>query len=135
MIKVTCAIIEQHARVLVTQRSMYMPEPFLWEFPGGKIEEGETEEECLVREIREELSLLIRPVKRMTPVQHQMDGVGAMELIPYRCQYTGGTIQLLEHRSYHWAHPQDLLKYNWCPPDLPVVMEYLRLLEEQPAQQ
>lgn len=131
MISVTCAIIEQHARVLVTQRSENMPEPLLWEFPGGKVEAGETEEECLVREIREELRLHIQPLKRLTPVRHTINAGRSIDLIPYRCHYIGGTIQLLEHRSYHWAHPHDLMKYRWCAPDLPVVAEYLRLLEQE----
>jgi len=131
MIRVTCALIEQYDRVLVTQRSRNMPDPLLWEFPGGKIEEGETEEECLVREIREELSLHIQPLQRMTPVLHPTGGAPKLELIPYRCRFIGGTIQLLEHRSYHWAHPHDLSKYDWCPPDIPVVAEYLRLMSLQ----
>lgn len=131
MIRVTCALIEQYARVLVTQRSRNMPDPLLWEFPGGKMEEGETEEGCLVREIREELSLRIQPLQRMTPVLHPAGEAPTLELIPYRCHYVGGTIQLLEHRSYHWAHPHDLPKYDWCAPDLPLVAEYLRLIAEQ----
>lgn len=130
VIKVTCAIIKQHGRVLVTQRSENMPEPLLWEFPGGKVEAGETEEECLVREIREELSLHIQPLKRLTPVRHPISAERTLELIPFICQYNGGTIQLLEHRIYYWAYPHDLMKYNWCVPDLPVVAEYLRLSEE-----
>ena len=131
MIRVTCALVEQNFRVLVTQRSRNMPEPLLWEFPGGKMEEGETEEECLVREISEELSLRIQPLQRMTPVLHPIGGAPKLELIPYRCRYVGGTIQLLEHRNYHWAHPHDLPKYDWCAPDLPVVAEYLRLIAGQ----
>ncbi|GAA4427311.1 8-oxo-dGTP diphosphatase MutT [Pontibacter saemangeumensis] len=127
--RVTCAVIEQYARVLITQRSKSMPDPLLWEFPGGKVEAGETEEECLVREIREELSLHITPQFRMTPVLHQLGDNPALELIPFRCLYDGGTIQLLEHRNYKWVHPQDLLDHDWCAPDIPVVEEYLRLLK------
>ena len=127
--KVTCAVIEQYARVLITQRSKSMREPLLWEFPGGKVEAGETEEACLVREIREELSLRITPHFRMTPVLHPLEHNRTLELIPYRCHYDGGTIQLLEHRNYKWVHPQDLVDHDWCAPDIPVVEEYLRLLQ------
>jgi 8-oxo-dGTP diphosphatase len=56
-IRVTCAIIEFAGKVLVVQRSKKMNLPLKWEFPGGKIEEGELEEECIVREIKEELNL------------------------------------------------------------------------------
>jgi len=131
LVKVTCAIVEQHARVLVTQRSEKMPEPLLWEFPGGKVETGETEEACLVREIREELSLHIEPLRRLTPVLHPLSEEHHLELIPFLCSYTGGTIQLLEHRGYQWAAPEDLMKYRWCAPDVPIVAEYLHLLSMQ----
>lgn len=125
-IKVTCALIEQFGRVLITQRSQSMPEPLLWEFPGGKIEPGETEVDCLVREIQEELNLAIVPVKRLTPTVYTADHK-TIELIPYICQYKHGTIQLTEHRSYQWVSASDLHLYNWCPADKPIVEEFLQL--------
>lgn len=130
MLKVICAIIEHEGRVLVTQRSETMREPLLWEFPGGKIEQGETEEACLVREIQEELNIHVRPLKRLTPVIHQMP-TKTIELIPYICYYEGGAIYLLEHRAYDWAVHDDLKKYSWCLPDVPVLEEYVRLKESR----
>lgn len=127
--KVTCALIEQFGRVLITQRSETMLQAMLWEFPGGKIEEGETEEACLVREIQEELNLSITPVKRLTPVV-QSYGDKTIELIPYICQYNRGAIKLDEHRSYHWVVPQDLANYDWCPADIPIMLEYVALTEK-----
>ena len=124
--KVTCALIEQFGRVLITQRSETMPQAMLWEFPGGKIEEGETEEACLVREIQEELNLSITPVKRLKPVV-QSYGDKTIELIPYICQYNRGAIKLDEHRSYHWVVPQDLANYDWCPAAIPIMLEYVGL--------
>ncbi|GAB3531832.1 8-oxo-dGTP diphosphatase MutT [Pontibacter brevis] len=126
MLKVTCAIIEKGNRVLVTQRSAAMREPLLWEFPGGKVEPGETEEECLVREIREELHLEVKPLQRMTPVLHRTP-IKAIELIPYICTVEGGEIRLLEHCAFEWTVYDNLRMYEWCLPDLPVVEEYLRL--------
>ncbi|GAB3814423.1 (deoxy)nucleoside triphosphate pyrophosphohydrolase [Pontibacter rugosus] len=125
MIKVVCAILEQFDRVLVTQRSERMQEPLLWEFPGGKLEPGEEEEECLAREIWEELSLRIQPILRLQPVIYAFPDKD-IELIPYICTYQSGVIQLSEHKAYQWAHPQDLLSYSWCPPDIPVAKDYLR---------
>lgn len=122
MIRVTCALILQYERVLVTQRSQSMSQPLLWEFPGGKIEEGESETECLEREIREELNLSITPLHRLTPVRHQ-----GIELIPYLCQYNSGVIVPAEHRSYQWASASELPHYTWCPADIPVMQEYLAL--------
>lgn len=113
--------------MLVTQRSETMADPLLWEFPGGKIEPGETEEACLVREIKEELNLDITPLQRLNPVVHQAT-TKSIELIPFICALKGdNNIRLLEHRAFHWAFCQDLNTYNWCLPDLPVVEEYLRL--------
>lgn len=132
LIKVTCAIIEQHGRVLVTQRSAKMALPLLWEFPGGKLEDGETEEACLIREIQEELSLDIKPLRRLTPVRQQHEDK-TIELIPYISHYDKGIIHLLEHRTYHWVKPEDLRTYTWCPADIPIVDEYLRLLATLPT--
>lgn len=126
ILKVTCALIEQDDLVLVTQRSESMREPLLWEFPGGKMEPGETEEESLVREIREELNIEVQPLRRLTPVLRHMPGK-SVELIPYICILTGGAIRLLEHRAFEWASCEDLRSYTWCPPDVQVVEEYLLL--------
>ncbi|MHC2991389.1 NUDIX hydrolase [Pontibacter sp. HJ8] len=130
MIKVTCAIIEQQGLVLVTQRSETMALPLLWEFPGGKLEDGETEEACLIREIQEELSLNITTTQRLTPVLQQ-DVHKIIELIPFICQYNNGVIHLAEHRAYHWVNTEDLKTYDWCPADVPVVAEYLQLRQQQ----
>lgn len=131
IIKVTCAIIEQFGRALITQRSESMSQALLWEFPGGKIEEGETETECLTREIMEELNLSITPIQRLTPVQQQYEKY-TIELIPYICQYIRGTVELAEHRTYHWVTQDDLKGYEWCPADLPVVKEYLSMQVSAP---
>ncbi|PKV75555.1 (deoxy)nucleoside triphosphate pyrophosphohydrolase [Pontibacter ramchanderi] len=133
MTKVTCALIEQYGRVLITQRSEAMPLALLWEFPGGKVEEGETEEACLVREIQEELNLNITPTKRLTPVV-QTYGDKTIELIPFLCQYNGGTISLAEHRSYQWVFPQDLPHFDWCPADIPIMQEFIALMGGRTSQ-
>lgn len=106
-----------------------MPEPLLWEFPGGKVEPGETEQACLVREIKEELNLSVTPVKRLTPVDYTAEDK-TIELIPYICQYDHGTIQLSEHSAYQWVSPKDLHLYAWCPADKPIVEEFLQLTSE-----
>ncbi|TXK36598.1 (deoxy)nucleoside triphosphate pyrophosphohydrolase [Pontibacter qinzhouensis] len=127
-IKVVCAILEQHNRVLVTQRNQNMAQPLLWEFPGGKLEPDEEEEQALIREIKEELQLDILPVKRLTPVSYAL-GDKLLELIPYICHYKAGAIQLVEHKAYQWAERSRLRNYNWCPADLPVLEEYLQLTQ------
>ncbi|WP_242928126.1 (deoxy)nucleoside triphosphate pyrophosphohydrolase [Pontibacter vulgaris] len=125
-LRVTCALIELHGKVLLTQRSQQMSQPLLWEFPGGKIEPNESEVDCLIREIKEELGLTIVPLQRLTAVTHDY-GSKRIELIPYICRLQEGEIILAEHKAYSWATQSELLKYNWCPADVPIVQEYIRL--------
>ncbi|MBB6610234.1 (deoxy)nucleoside triphosphate pyrophosphohydrolase [Pontibacter sp. Tf4] len=129
-IRVVCALIEQDDKMLLTQRSNYMAQPLLWEFPGGKVEIGETETAALVREIQEELNLLIVPLKRLTPVVHSYSSK-TIELIPYTCSLQSGNILLAEHQAYSWATIEELLNYSWCPADVPIVEEYLHLKIKQ----
>lgn len=124
MIRVTCAIIEQNDLVLITQRSATMSQPLLWEFPGGKVETGETEEGCLMREIREELNLDIKCLHRLTPSVCIYPKI-TVELIPFICALTGGDIKLIEHAAYKWISIEELNNYDWCPADIPIVGEYI----------
>lgn len=130
MIQVVCAIIEHKGTVLITQRSSKMAQPLLWEFPGGKVEDGESEDDALVREIQEELNLLIVPHKRLTPVAHNYSS-STIELIPFTCSLQSGNILLAEHKAYSWATINTLLNYSWCPADVPIVEEYLQLKRKQ----
>src|SRR5690554_1430426 len=93
---VTCAIIEKGNRVLVVQRSDKMKLPLKWEFPGGKIEKGESERDCLKREIREELNIEIETVKRLTPSTFIYPDI-SIELIPFIVKQVGGDLRLNEH--------------------------------------
>jgi 8-oxo-dGTP diphosphatase len=125
-IKVTCAIIERGDDVLVVQRGAHMKLPLKWEFPGGKIEDGETEAECITREIREELSIDIELMGRLTPVTHEYPFI-TVRLIPFRARYIGGTVKLLEHQQLLFLPPAKLLALDWVAADLPIVEEYVTL--------
>ncbi|MEJ8802316.1 (deoxy)nucleoside triphosphate pyrophosphohydrolase [Pontibacter sp. H249] len=127
-IKVLCGIIEKDGLVLITQRSKSMSQPLLWEFPGGKLEVGETEQDCLVREIKEELCISVTPQHKLKPVLHTYPDK-IVELIPYICTFNRGTISLQEHLKYEWATPDKLRSYIWCPADIPVVEDYLHYLK------
>lgn len=129
-LQVTCAVILEQGRVLVTQRSEHMPLPLLWEFPGGKLHPDETEQECLVREIREELSVLVEPLQRLRPVLHHT-GTRTICLIPYLCRLLKGELRLAEHKQYLWVQPHELAAFAWCPADVPVVEEVMELLQQK----
>ena len=125
MIDVSCAlIISKNGQLLVTQRSAVMRLPLKWEFPGGKIEEGETAGECIVREIREELGIAIEIEEPMT-VSVYDDGKLAVRLIPFRCKLISGEIRLAEHAAFQWLFPDELTGLDWAEADLPVLKEYL----------
>ena len=128
MIEVTCAlIVDQQGRVLAAQRGILKELAGKWEFPGGKIEPGETTEQCLLREIREELDVQVRVHKALPVVVHHY-ARGTIKLLPFICSLEEGTITLREHTAARWLLPEELPALDWAPADLPVLESYLRLL-------
>ena len=125
MIEVTCAIIEHNNKVLVTQRSEKMALPLKWEFPGGKIEKGETPEACLIREILEELHINIKITKQLNSNTHQYSETKTIKLIPFICELTGGEIRLTEHANFLWLNKSELINLDWAEADIPILNEYL----------
>lgn len=125
-IRVTCAIIESEGKILVVQRSEKMNLPLKWEFPGGKIENGEREEECIVREIKEELNLEIALTKKLNSSIFDYPNI-SIELIPFIAKQVGGQISLSEHADYKFLTKEELLNLDWAEADIPVVKEYLNL--------
>ncbi len=125
MVNVSCAIIKNdRGEILVTQRSASMKLPLKWEFPGGKIEDGETAEECLVREIKEELGIKIIITNSLkASIYHYKDF--SINLIPFVCQIKEGEIKLTEHASYLWLHRNELANLDWAEADIPVLKKYL----------
>jgi len=122
---VSCAIIINSLnQILVTQRSAAMHLPLKWEFPGGKIEENETPEACLIREIREELNIDIEIIEGLSPNDHHY-GDKSIRLIPFICKHTGGEIELKEHAEYKWLDRTNLLDLDWAAADVGVVREFL----------
>jgi 8-oxo-dGTP diphosphatase len=128
VIRVTCAIIEREGLVLAAQRSELMDMPLKWEFPGGKLEEGEDPAECLVREIREELGVEVAILRSLPPVLHDYQS-WTIELLPFVCGITAGRITLHEHKAVIWKAPEELLELDWPAADIPVIREYLDCLE------
>ncbi len=120
MTEVTCAIIIDNEHVLVTRRSSLMPHPLKWEFPGGKVKEGESPEYCIKREIREELGLKVS-VKQLLPSVKYQYGTRSIKLIPFICSVEGGTIALTEHHSFRWVPMAELEILDWLEADVEVV--------------
>ena len=126
---VACAIIEQDGAVLTAQRSATMSLPLKWEFPGGKIEAGETAEECLIRELREELGVSVFIGSALSPATHSYQDF-TVTLYPFTCSLTGGTVTMHEHHALKWVEPQQMPELDWAAADLPVISEYLIITAE-----
>ena len=125
---VVCALIERDGRVLVAQRPAEKAQGLLWEFPGGKLEAGESAEAALVREIREELCVGIALGERLADAHHDY-GKFAITLTPFRATLgePGGEPRATEHVALRWCAPAELRGLEWAPADVPIVEEYLRL--------
>lgn len=123
-ISVACALIERDGLVLAAQRSRTMSMPLKWEFPGGKIHEGENPEECLVRELLEELNVTVAVKYRLKPVTWDYDSF-SVTLHPFVCEITKGKIILHEHKAVKWLAPAELPSLDWAEADFPVISEYL----------
>jgi 8-oxo-dGTP diphosphatase len=126
MINVTCALILLNNRIIVTQRSENMMLPLKWEFPGGKLEENESEIDCIKREIKEELNIEIEVLKSLSNSIYDY-GVFKINLIPFVSNYVSGEIILSEHKDYKLLDKSELLNLDWAEADLPILEEFLKL--------
>lgn len=121
-LKVCCAVIRNGENFLAVQRSSAMTHPSKWEFPGGKIEAGESAENTLIREIREELSAEIEIIQPLTPVKFNYSEK-SIELIPFLVSIQNDQIQLSEHQDYVWLKKDKLKSLDWVEADIAIVKE------------
>jgi len=98
--------------------------PLKWEFPGGKVENGESKEDCLRREIREELGLEIEVGSALTVVEHHYPEF-SLYLYPFLCTWIDGSLAIAEHAQAIWVSYDDLKNYDWAEADVPIVRELL----------
>lgn len=120
IIDVICAVIIDGDKVLVAQRSNNMSLPLKWEFPGGKLHSGETEEECVLRELKEELNIDIKIIARFAVSKFEY-GSDTINLISFISTHESGQIQLSEHQRVEWKKRSDLADLDWAPADIPIV--------------
>ena len=124
MINVCCAIIESNKKILATRRGKNMHLSGFWEFPGGKIEPGENAEECIVREIREELNVDILITGTLRNVEYDYPEK-SIRLIPFICKILSGNITLQGHSEYLWIEAESWKELEWAPADIKVIGHYL----------
>ena len=118
-IQVVAAVIERDGRIFATQRG-YGAFKDGWEFPGGKIEPGETPEAALAREIREELDTEIAVGQKLAQVEYDYPDFH-LSMGCYLCESLSGRLTLLEHESARWLTPDELDSVEWLPADLSVI--------------
>ena len=127
IVRVPCAIIEHKGKVLAGQRSAALSFPLKWEFPGGKQEKNETDEETLAREILEELNIEIQIIQKL-PITSKDQGWREILLVPFVCKLKSTNITLTEHEQILWLAPEDLPTLDWTEADLGVIQSYYAYL-------
>jgi 8-oxo-dGTP diphosphatase len=122
MIVAACALVDSDRRVLIAQRPEGKMFPGLWEFPGGKLEEGETPEQALIRELDEELGISTRSAC-LAPLAFGSHTYESFHLLMpfYVCRKWEGTPQPREHVALKWVRPQGLRDYPMPPADEPLI--------------
>ena len=131
MIEVVCGVIEDgRGNFLACQRPQGKHLAGLWEFPGGKVDQGESPESALARELHEELGVRVDVGAAMEPVVWAY-GSKRIRLHPFRCRVIEGVPAAIEHQRILWCAPADFDSLNWAEADLPI-LEWLRIsLHEQ----
>ena len=116
MTEVVAALIWDGDRFLICQRPAHKARGLLWEYVGGKVEPGETKQEALIRECREELGVTITVGDVFMDVVHEYPDI-TVHLTLFHAKITEGTIQLLEHNAVAWITPDEIPDYAFCPAD------------------
>lgn len=126
-INVVGAILIENGKILCAQRGEGKSLAYLWEFPGGKIETGETPQEALIRELQEELMIEVEvQSEKFEETSYQYD-FGLVTLTTFICFLKKGTPQLTEHIAIEWLAPKELTTLEWAPADIPAVEKLMEM--------
>ena len=131
-IEVVAAVIRDGNRILATQRG-YGPFKDMWEFPGGKMEPGETEEVALVREIKEEMGAMVSVDRHIKTVEYDYPDFHLV-LHCYLCRVVSGDLILKEHEAAKWLDVSMLGDVDWLPADLLLLDDLASLLSAETAE-
>lgn len=122
IIDVVAAVIVRDRKILIGRRRHGKKRAGYWEFPGGKIQDGELPEECLAREILEELNILIEVDRFLASNVHYYSDM-TIRLQAYSCRWIDGDLNLRDHDIVSWVSPNELEKFILAPADIPIAYE------------
>ena len=121
MIRVVAGVVIESGRVMIARRKPHLRMGGMWEFPGGKVEPNESDEQALCRELREELNLHVRVHEYLGESIHD-DGRGPIQLVAYRCSIESGKMELQDHDDVQYVTPDSFSSFEFAPADVPLLM-------------
>ena len=126
-LEVVCAIIRKDGKIMAVRRKEGQKMAGEWEFPGGKIRDGESPEETIVREIREELEIGIIPEEALPRIEYEYPEF-FIRLYPFNCRWVNGTIKMHVHDKCQWLDRNELFKLKWSKADQELITHIKDLL-------
>ena len=125
MTEVVAALICEGEKFMICQRPAHKARGLLWEFVGGKVEPGETKEQALIRECREELAVTLSVGNVFMDVIHEYSDI-TVHLTLFNATIADGVPQKLEHNDIRWITPSEISNYTFCPADVEILKEIER---------
>ena len=129
-IEVVAAVIECDGKILCMERDQgkYDYVSFKWEFPGGKIEEGESKEEALKRELEEEMEMSVEIKEHFLDVYHEYPDF-TMNMYSFKCTTQNKEFKMNVHHDFKWLEKENLKQLDWAPADIPIVNKIMEDLK------
>ena len=124
MTEVVAALIWDNDKFMICQRPATKSCALLWEFVGGKVEPGETKEQALIRECKEELNITLSVGDIFTEVVHEYPDI-TVHLTLFKAEISEGIPQLLEHNDLKWITPSEIPNHNFCPADKDILKKII----------
>ncbi len=125
MVEVVAALIWDKDKFLICQRPANKARALLWEFVGGKVEKGETKEQALIRECKEELNITLNIGDVFMDVDHEHPDI-TVHLTLFNATIGEGVPQKLEHNDIKWITPAEISNYDFCPADVALLRQLMQ---------
>lgn len=125
IVQVVAALIWKDNKFMICQRPANKTRAFQWEFVGGKAEKGETKEEALIRECKEELDIAVKVGEIFMEVDHQYPDIN-VHLTLFHSEIAEGEVKMLEHNDIKWITPDEINNFTFCPADKDILEKIIR---------